>query len=240
MAEIIRWDQGYHWDDGNHYDLPPLFPLPTLKGLKQMTADFIPPGKGDYRAWLLNLKTNITTQGPLFSLAAGEVTATTGACTAQIALADAAVAAASALKSALQAEADGKKTTNTLLRNKISDWKQMSGFTPAIAQELRVISSAAAFDPGAYKPEFKVKITGGEIRLDWVKKGADAVHIYGRLRGQPGWTLLGMDTSSPCIDGRPLAQPNVAETREYMLRGVLTDVEIGLDSDIQTITWGGA
>ena len=49
-----------------------------------------------------------------------------------------------------------------------------------------------------------------------------------------------MDTSSPYIDGRPLAQAAVAETREYMLRGVLTDVEIGLDSDIQSITWGGA
>ena len=240
MADIIRFDQGYHWDDGNCYDLPPLFPLPKLKGLKHMAGDFIPPGKGDYRAWLLNLKTNITTQGPLFSLAAGEVTATTAACTAQIALADAAVAAASALKSALQAEADGKKTTNALLRNKISDWKQMPLFTPAIAQELRVIGTAATFDPGAYKPDFKVKISGGEIRLDWVKKGADAVHIYGRLRGQPGWTLLGMDTSSPYIDGRPLAQANVPEAREYMLRGVLQDVEIGLDSDIHSITWGGA
>ena len=240
MADIIRFDQGYRYDDGNCYDRPPSFPLPKLKGLKRMAGDFIPQPKGDYRAWLLNLKTQITTQGPLFTLAAGEVTATTGACTAQIALGDAAVAAASALKSALQAEADGKKTTNALLRNKISDWKQMPLFTPAIAQELRVIGSAAAFDPGAYKPDFKVKITGGEIRLDWVKKGADAVHIYGRLRGQPGWTLLGMDTSSPYIDGRPLAQANAAETREYMLRGVLTDVEIGLDSDIQSITWSGA
>jgi hypothetical protein len=240
MADIIRFDQGYHWDDGNHYDQPPSFPLPKLKGLKRMAGDFIPPGKGDYRAWLLNLKTQITTQGPLFTLAAGEVTATTAACTAQIALGDAAIAAASALKAALQAEADGKKTTNALLRNKISDWKQMPLFTPAIAQELRVIGSAAAFDPGTDKPDFKVKIAGGEIRLDWVKKGVDAVHIYGRLRGQPGWTLLGMDTSSPYIDGRPLAQANIPETREYKLRGVVTDVEIGLDSDIQSITWGGA
>ena len=46
--------------------------------------------------------------------------------------------------------------------------------------------------------------------------------------------------SSPYIDGRPLAQANVPETREYMLRGVVTDVEIGLDSDIQSITCGGA
>ncbi len=49
-----------------------------------------------------------------------------------------------------------------------------------------------------------------------------------------------MDTYSPYIDGRPLAQANVPETREYMLRGIMQDVEIGLDSDIQSITWAGA
>jgi hypothetical protein len=49
-----------------------------------------------------------------------------------------------------------------------------------------------------------------------------------------------MDTSSPYIDGRELAVATVPETREYKLRGVLNDVEIGLDSDIQSITWSGA
>ncbi len=48
-----------------------------------------------------------------------------------------------------------------------------------------------------------------------------------------------MDTSSPYIDGRPLAQPNVAEVREYMLHGVVDDYEVGLDSDVQSVTWGG-
>ena len=33
-----------------------------------------------------------------------------------------------------------------------------------------------------------------------------------------------------------LAQPGMPERRESMLRGVIDDVEIGLDSDIQSIT----
>ena len=73
MADIIRFDQGYRYDDGNCYDRPPLFPLPKLKGLKRMAGDFIPQPNGDYRAWLLNLKTQITTQGPLFTLAAASM-----------------------------------------------------------------------------------------------------------------------------------------------------------------------
>ena len=115
MAEIIRYDQGYHWDDGNRYDQPPSFPLPKLKGRKSM-ADFIPPTKGDYRAWLLNLKTQITTQGPLFSLASAEVTATVTITSAQIALEDAVVAAESALKSAREAQADLDATKDILGR----------------------------------------------------------------------------------------------------------------------------
>ncbi len=41
------------------------------------------------------------------------------------------------------------------------------------------------------------------------------------------------------IDGNPLFQAGVPEVREYMLRGVIADEEIGLDSDIQSIAWGG-
>ena len=214
--------------------------LGPKKAQKHMPGDFIPPAKGAYRAWLLNLKTQIPTQGPLFSLAAGEVTATVTITSAQIALEDAVVAAESALKSARDAQATGRKANNALLRNKISGWKQMSLFTPAIAQELRVVTTASTFDPDTFKPEFKVKIVGGEIRLDWTKHGADGVHIYARLRGHATWTLLGTDISSPYIDGRPLAQANVPETREYMLRGLIADHEIGLDSDILNATWGGA
>jgi len=46
------------------------------------------------------------------------------------------------------------------------------------------------------------------------------------------------------ICGRPLAAPGVPETREYireyMLRGMLKDDEIGLDSDVARIAWSGA
>lgn len=44
----------------------------------------------------------------------------------------------------------------------------------------------------------------------------------------------------PCLLTKPaLAQASVPEVREYVLRGVIADVEIGLDSDIMSITWGG-
>ncbi len=43
----------------------------------------------------------------------------------------------------------------------------------------------------------------------------------------------------PYVDTAPLAVANVPEVREYMGRGVINDVEIGLDSDIASLTFGG-
>jgi hypothetical protein len=67
----------------------------------------------------------------------------------------------------------------------------------------------------------------------------DSVNIYGRLAGQSAWTLLGRDSESPYLDQRPLANPAVPEKREYMARGVVNDVEIGVDSDIVTVVFAG-
>jgi hypothetical protein len=105
--------------------------------------------------------------------------------------------------------------------------------------ELQCSASNSDVDPGSYKPVIKVEIKGGLITLDFKKKGVDGIAIYARLRGTMGWTKIGTDTSSPYIDGRPLAQPNVAEIREYMARGMIGDDEIGLESDIVSINYGG-
>ena len=37
-----------------------------------------------------------------------------------------------------------------------------------------------------------------------------------------------------------LASPGVPETREYILRGMLKDDEIGVDSDVARIAWSGS
>jgi hypothetical protein len=42
--------------------------------------------------------------------------------------------------------------------------------------------------------------------------------------------------AGPALD----PSPGVPETREYMLRGMTKDDEIGLDSDVARIAWSGA
>jgi hypothetical protein len=206
-----------------------------------MAIYFIPAAWALYRAWLLNLKNEIPTAGPLFGLAAGDITAVVNLCTAQIALIDAYDAAVTAQATALAANRSGKGTTDEALAVFIANWKTQvaAGWTDAIAAQLRVVSSHTSFDPFTFKAEYTLKIVGGEIRIDWKKKGVQGMRIYCRVRGTLGWTFLSYDSNSPYIDGNPLANAGVPEEREYMLRGVMNDQEIGLDSDIQSILWSG-
>jgi hypothetical protein len=237
MAHIIRFDEGHRFDSGLRYGqlVPDSVPK---KGVKIM-ADIIPRARALYRAWLVNLSAGVGSRGASFGLTAGQITAIQNTIAAQIALIDAVEAANSALQGAQEAEKTGRTTTDAILREEIADWKRAAGWTAETEAELRVKSSPSDFDPNTYKPEFTLRIVGGEIRIDWKKKGAHGIKVYSRLRGATAWNFESFDMTSPYIDGNPHAQPNVPEVREYMLRGVIDDVEIGLDSDIQSITWAG-
>jgi hypothetical protein len=239
MAHLATYDSNEHYDSGLRWDQLVLDHQQKVK--KTMaSSDFIPHARGDYRAWLLNLKTRIPAIGATLGLAGGVITAIQAACTAQIALIDAITAAETALQGAQEAETTGRTTTDATLRDAIGDWKRLGAWTNEIAAELQAVGTATPFDPTAYKPGFKASIQAGEIRLDFKKKGVDGVAVYARLAGQTTWSRIGTDTSSPYIDGRELASAGVAETREYMLRGMIKDDEIGLDSDVARIAWAGA
>jgi len=191
------------------------------------------------RAWLLNMKDKITDVGTTLALDPSVVTAVQATCTAHMAKIDDVVAKQAALDAAYQAEKESLATTEAALRELIGQWKKMSNWTDEIAATLQVIKAATTQSLTEYKPTFKVRIVAGEIRLDWLKHKADGVAVYSRLAGTLVWIKLATDNNSPYIDGRPLANPAVPETREYMLRGLVKDEEIGLDSDILSITWAG-
>lgn len=168
------------------------------------------------------------------------MTAFVATCDAQLLKMAATDQAEAPFLAAQQDEQDGRELNDKALREELGDWKRLPGWTDADAAALRATSTKPEIDPLSHKVEFTVRIVAGEIRLDWVKKGVYGVHIYTRLKGQTAWTKIALDTSSPYIDGRPLAAPGVAETREYMLRACdRAEKDFGVDSDIASITWAG-
>jgi hypothetical protein len=202
--------------------------------------DYIPTKRELRKAWLQNLSNKAAAQ-----VAAGGGPAQTG--TDLKSEADAIIAAYDGTDDA-RTTYEGKRSQEEQadlarlpkIRRLLTALKVLPTWKSSGADaELQASAVSSGFDPNSYKAEITVSIKGGLITLDFKKRGVDGLVIYARLRGTQGWTKLGIDTSSPYIDGRPLAVAGVAETREYMARGMIDDQEVGLESDIVSLTYAG-
>lgn len=118
--------------------------------------------------------------------------------------------------------------------------KLNSSYTDGIGQAFDIIYTPdAPFNPQDYKPVI-ILISGLNcILIKFTKKGVEGLNLYSRLQGETKWTFLSLCIHSPYNDNRPLADPTKPENREYMAIGVLNDAEIGIQSDIASITFAG-
>jgi len=241
---VIRYDQGWRYDEGHHYDQPPNAPSPAPPPLppkeKGKHMDYVPNKRNDRYVWYKNLSDNVANEGPKFGLTAAEATAAKALADAVIAKIEATDTAAASIDGARQVERTTEATNLAEIRAKVRNWKTLSGF-PASGSEavLKLKGAEEGFDPATYKPVIKASIDAGKIKIDFNKRGVDGVTVYCRLRGTPTWRKIGSDTNPPYFDTAPLAQANVPEVREYMARGMVGDNEIGLDSDIVSVTFAG-
>ncbi len=203
-------------------------------------SDYIPYKRERRKAWLQNLSNQAAEQ----VLAGGGTDETATDLKAE---ADALIAAYKDTDAAettyegkRAVEAGMEATRLPHIRRLLSMLKVLPHWKSSGANEqLQASSSRTVFDPDTYKPVFTVRIKGGRITLSFKKRGVDGLAIYTRLGRTTAWTKLDVHTLSPYIDGRPLAVPGVPEIREYMARGILKDREIGLESDIVSIVFGG-
>jgi hypothetical protein len=202
-------------------------------------SDFIPRGDGDLIVWLTQLKTRLGTYKVQLGLTDPKVAEAVALCDGLIDALKAKAAAKAAYDQAVL-DANGTKKANLAdLRDRIGRWKTEDGYTDPIGADLGILGSADTVDPDSLQPEFTAVITGGHVQLRFKKFGADGVRFYRRKRGEVGWNFLADDTNSPYDDYGPLAQPGVPEAREYQARALVGGQEVGLPSDIVSVTFGG-
>ncbi|MCX6900601.1 MAG: hypothetical protein NT105_18125 [Verrucomicrobia bacterium] len=246
MADgIIRLDEGWRLDEGHHFDEPPhvspppATPPPRLKE-KGKHMDYIPNKRLNRYDWYRNLSDNILIEAPKFGLSSGDATAAKALADAILAKMDETSVAEAALDGARQAERDVEEVKLAQIRAAVANWKTLPGM-PGSGSDgvLKLQGTVVVFDPTTYKPVLQVFIEADKVRVAFQKKGVEAMAIYARLRGTPSWERLAIEHHAPYFDTRPLAQSNVPEVREYMARGVVNDEEIGVDSDIVSITFAG-
>jgi hypothetical protein len=202
--------------------------------------DFIPPGDDPRKTWATAFKTKIATHGATVGLTPAQVAAAQGKCDAIIGRIDDKTAKKNAWQSSVAAANSGNSADISDLRSTIAAIKTNSGYTEAIGADLGIVGPADTFDPNTYKAELKELILSapGQVTVNFgkAKGNIDGVNVYSRRQGTSEWKFLARDTEPPYIDTTPLAQAGTPEIREYRIRAVIADVEIGDYSDTQQIT----
>jgi len=110
--------------------------------------------------------------------------------------------------------------------------KNSPNYTEAFGQDLGIVAPTAS--TGATpKPTFKAAPQPhSEVRLDWTKGSHSGVIIQGKREGDAEWVELGKDYYSPYVDGRPPVTAGAAEPRQYRMRYLDKDDEVGEWSDV--------
>ena len=211
--------------------------------------------------WLTNYRNKIGTQGPACGIAAAEVTDTQADLDYNIFLLNVwhptlqsdvkegteykkLVATGSGATVALPAASTFTPPTArppgvlNRLFNQIGRIKLSGSYTETIGTDLGVIGAEDATEHPV--PEFTLTVQQGTtsqiVRIDFTKFGHKGVYLESR-RGTGAWEFLGIDTTKPYLDERPLLAAPAAESREYRLRW-WDDEPNGDWSPIQKVTVG--
>ena len=114
--------------------------------------------------------------------------------------------------------------------------KHHAGYTTAIGQDLDIISPVSTFNPATMKPELKVRLEAGYPVVTYVKGEADGIQLYVDRRDNNGFVLLDKILRTKYIDVHPLPPNTFTATVDYKAKYLISDDEVGLESDIVTIT----
>lgn len=128
-----------------------------------------------------------------------------------------------------------------VIRPAVAAGKNNGAYTEAIGFALGVIGPESGFDPATYVAELRSAEVSGpaQVRLKFGKARGQVPAVKAQLRRAGGaWTTVGMAMRSPWVDTTPLAQPGVPENREYRVRAVVADEDIGLPSPAISVTVG--
>lgn len=202
--------------------------------------DFIPAGDDPRKTWATTFRTAIATHGAAIGLNPAQIAAAQALCDTIIGRIDDKAAKKNAWQASVAAANTGNSADFASLRSTIARIKTNAGYTEAIGADLGIIGSADTFDPNTYKAELKEVVLSapGQVRVTFGKAGGnvDAVHVYMRRQGSGSWAFLARDSQSPYIDTTPLTEAGKPETREYRIRALIADDEIGDYSDTKQIT----
>ncbi len=204
--------------------------------------DYVPQDENNLLTWANNLSSSAavsanqtgmgwtTTQGGSIVTAATDIT-------------NAVIGKEAARSTYLSAVADADTLITASLatiRPLVSTGKDNVHYTPGLGQLLGVIGAEVAFDEQTYQAVLRdvTAVGNGTLRVKFSKAlgELDAARLFIRHNGQTTWTVAATMIRSPFLHQMTLAVPGVPEAIEVRIRGIVANEEIGLFSDIATVT----
>ncbi|MGI8436909.1 MAG: hypothetical protein ACR2NX_08385 [Chthoniobacterales bacterium] len=167
--------------------------------------------------------------------------------TAIDALLDQLIAAYTAVVSAEAAAAAASANAAQIFQNQnpdlvklLTELRANPGLSDGMRSDMQLPKGKAGVDPASIKPSLKVKVESGGVIVSGSKNYAELINIYMRIEGTTPWILAGVRRKRlPFEDQTPLKVAGTPEAREYMGRGVIDDEEVGQESDIVRVVFGG-
>ncbi|MEI6508387.1 MAG: hypothetical protein WCO54_07870 [Bacteroidota bacterium] len=201
---------------------------------------FMPTVIALFLSWVANFKKQLTTYASTLNLPTQQVTDLSDSC-------DKITAAINDTIQKLHDYEVSKATRDSIIADEKQKilvacnlFKLNAAYTDGIGQAFDIISTPdAPIDPQTFKSVITLSSGHNYVGVKFTKKGIEGVNVYCRLNGATDWTFLTLAMHSPYNDHRMLAVAGVPENREYMVIGVMADVEIGMPSDIASITFAG-
>ena len=202
-------------------------------------SDYIPADDDGLRAWIVNFSSKLATYGAAVGITApqqSQLTSLGGSATGSI---DNLAVKKTDYESALVNRTELRDDFLAVLRPIVRSVKTNVNYTETIGEALGVVAHNPPVDPTTIRPVIKLTTHINCVRVRIQRKGAESVNVYARVLGQLEWTFLARANRAVFDDLRPLANPGVAEVREYMVNGVIGDSQVGVPSDAKTVVFAG-
>ncbi|MEI8201852.1 MAG: hypothetical protein WCH34_02500 [Bacteroidota bacterium] len=198
--------------------------------------DFFPKQLLELKEWALLYKLNIGIYGSALGLTALEISAQQALCDLIITKIEAALAAKAEAEMKNEEKMTAIENVIDTLRPKIKGYKTTSGYTEAIGKALGVVGEEIIIDFNTVKTE--VLLTKIELGIDikFTLEHCKGGYIYCKRGSETEFTFLKYVTHPHTVDTRPNLGNVASEQRQYYVVLIFNDKEVGVRSDIATIS----
>ncbi len=205
------------------------------------SSDYLPTTLGNLDSWEENFLAKLPTYAASFGLSPAEVTAITNAITAHRTAYTAQLASQANVSSLVEnTKAKRKAAISGLngIRAIANMMKNNSAYTKTAGLDLGIESTYIPPSPDLLVASIKAKVTiDNKVKISTVLGTADGFNCYSRRANETELTFLGTSVNSVLIDSRPNLN-GAPERREYVIRLVIGNVEVGTQSDIAVVIVG--